>query len=224
MSSDVEYLLLKEKGPFHDVCVRRRLNTSPSTCKFYAVVISILVVCMVSLLVSLVYVFVLVPSWQGTVLSWDGRLAVDRQDHAYPEVRDDVCVCVCSLLFRPGHVFVTLTQLSPVAGSYTVRTSSRCHRKRCARVQGHPLCQTTCRRAAMEGTLAYVPLRRHLLVGNLFCYEVWQPMSASRREPQLLGHRWPRRLSVSQHLDSDLGPFGQSTRHGLDTWRLSRVP
>ncbi|XP_076459354.1 neurotactin-like [Babylonia areolata] len=73
MTSDVEYLLLREKGPYHDVYVRRRLNTNPGACKFYTIVIAVISVCLLVLLLSLVYVFVLVPSWHQHVLSWNSR-------------------------------------------------------------------------------------------------------------------------------------------------------
>lgn len=81
MTSDVEYLLLKEKGPYHEMYVRRRLNTDSNSCRFYTIVVVIITICLLILLNSLVYVFVLVPSWQGNVLTWDGREAVEARVH-----------------------------------------------------------------------------------------------------------------------------------------------
>lgn len=81
MTSDVEYLLLKDKGPYHEVYVRRPLHPNPGACRFYTIVISVISISLLLLLLSLVYVFVLVPSWQGNVLSWDGRTLQAARTH-----------------------------------------------------------------------------------------------------------------------------------------------
>lgn len=83
MAQELEYLLLKDKGPYHEVYVRRPLNPDRGSCRFYAIVITIIAVCLVLLVSSLVYVFVLIPSasWQGEVLNWDGRKYQEARTH-----------------------------------------------------------------------------------------------------------------------------------------------
>jgi hypothetical protein len=81
--SEIEYLLLKDKGPYHEVYVRRPLDPNPRACRFYAIVITLITISLIVLTSSLVYVFVVVPSetYQGDVLNWDGRKFRESQVH-----------------------------------------------------------------------------------------------------------------------------------------------
>ncbi|KAL8587513.1 hypothetical protein ACOMHN_000919 [Nucella lapillus] len=114
MTSDLEYLLLKEKGPYHEVYVRRRLNTNPGACKFYAIVITIITISLLLLLLSLVYVFVLVPSWQGNVLSWDGRPDKEARIHVLTHTQ---CGLVEGLVEKGVYVFKGIPYAEPPVGS-----------------------------------------------------------------------------------------------------------
>lgn len=128
MSSDMEYLLLKDKGPYHEVYVRRRLNTNPGACKFYAIVITIITISLILLLTSLVYVFVLVPSWQGNVLSWDGRPDKEARIHVLTHTQ---CGLVEGLVEKGVYVFKGIPYAVPPVGSRRWREPESLSQRTC---------------------------------------------------------------------------------------------
>ncbi|KAK7113153.1 para-nitrobenzyl esterase-like [Littorina saxatilis] len=113
MTSDVEYLLLRDKGPYHEVCVRSRLNLNPGLCKFYTAVSVIITLALLVLLACLVYVFVLVPSWQGRVLTWDGRTIHEAKIHVLANTH---CGPVEGLAEGGVHVFRGIPYAVPPTG------------------------------------------------------------------------------------------------------------
>lgn len=122
MTSDVEYLLLKDKGPYHDLLVRRRLNVNPVSCKFYLIVVSVIASCLLLLLFSLVYVFVLLPSWHGSVLTWDGRKYKGEQPRALAHT---TCGTVEGLIEDNVFVFQGIPYAAPPVGTRRWRPPER---------------------------------------------------------------------------------------------------
>nr|KAG5710474.1 hypothetical protein BaRGS_022292 [Batillaria attramentaria] len=94
--------------------VRRRLNTSSSSCKFYTTVIVIISISLLVLLNSLIYVFVLVPSWQGQVLTYDGRKVSEALAHVLAHTQ---CGPVEGLLEEDVFVFKGIPYALPPEGS-----------------------------------------------------------------------------------------------------------
>ena len=113
MTSDIEYLLLKDKGPYHEVYVRRPLHPNPGACKFYTIVITVISISLILLLLSLVYVFVLVPSCQGNVLSWDGRTIQEARIHVLTHTQ---CGPVEGLVDDGVYVFKGIPYAVPPTG------------------------------------------------------------------------------------------------------------